>query len=70
MTVQAWAPLAIASVAILGCIGSVLLLAFRIGKLTGNVEARMSQGETDRVNIWTQLGALGAKLDRHIETRH
>lgn len=69
MTAQVYASLALAGVAVIGAIGSVFLLAFRVGKLTGSVEARMSHGETDRVNIWRAIGALTAKMDRHIE-RH
>jgi hypothetical protein len=64
------ATLAIAGVAVLGCIGSVLLLAFRVGKLTGVTEARIQQGESDRARIWESIGALVAKVDRHIETVH
>lgn len=63
------ATLALAGVAILGSLGSVLLLAFRVGKLTGELTARMTVGENDRVRIWQQLGALAAKYERHIE-RH
>jgi hypothetical protein len=47
--------------------GSVLLLAYRVGRLTGAMEARMNTSEADRVNIWKQLGALASKMDRHIE---
>jgi hypothetical protein len=56
-----------AGMAIFGTMGSVLLLAFRVGRLTGTMEARMSTSESDRVNIWKQLGALASKVDRHIE---
>lgn len=65
-----WATIAVAGVTLLGCAAPVLLLAFRVGKLTGQTEARMQAGESDRARIWESLGALGGKLDRHIETAH
>lgn len=62
------ATLAVAGVVIVTAIGSILLLSYRIGRLTGTTEARISYGENDRTHIWEKLGALGSKLDRHIET--
>ena len=59
--------LALAAVAVLGCISSVLLLAFRVGRLTGMTEARMAHSEADRTRIWQAIGALVSKVDRHIE---
>lgn len=67
MTATTIGTLALAAVAILGCIGSVLMLAYRVGRLTGGVEARMLTGEQDRTKLWEQFGAIMAKLDRHIE---
>jgi len=55
---------------VLGSIGATLLLAFRVGRLTGTVTARLDHADTDRVNIWKQLGNLAGKVDRHIEARH
>lgn len=60
----------VAGASVLGSIGAVLLLAFRVGRLTGQYEARLQFGDADRVNIWKQIGALGSKVDRHIESRH
>jgi len=59
-----------AGVAVLCSIGSVLLLAYRIGRLTGSTEARIAHGENDRVRIWQAIGQVVAKVDRHIETPH
>lgn len=70
MNTEAIATLALAGVAIAGSIGSALLLAFRVGKLTSSVEARISEGEKDRRRIWKALGKLVGKVDRHIETKH
>lgn len=62
--------LAVAGVTVLGCVGSILLLAYRIGRLTGSTEARITHGESDRVRIWEHMGAILSKLERHIETPH
>lgn len=59
--------LSIAAVAVLGSIGSVLMLAYRVGKLSGEIGARMVGSETDRARLWQAIGALTDKLDRHIE---
>lgn len=57
----------IAALSILGSIGSTLLLAYRVGKLTGDTEARVKAGEDDRANIWRALGILTGRYDKHIE---
>lgn len=62
--------LVIAGLTVMTVIGSILLLAYRVGRLTGTVEARMTYGDGDRIKIWQEIGALTAKFDRHIETRH
>lgn len=61
------ASLVIASLAVAGAIGSVLMLAYRVGRLTGATEARMSQGDTDRTNLWRALGELTERFNRHID---
>lgn len=62
------AALVTAGVAVLGSIGSVLLLAFRVGNLTGKMDARMSSGEVDRTQIWKAISALTDRFNRHTET--
>jgi hypothetical protein len=57
-----------AAVAVCGSIGSVLLLAVHVGKLTGDHEARIKSGEDDRRAIWQGVGVLTGRFDRHIET--
>jgi hypothetical protein len=66
---QETATLAIAGVAVLGCIGSVLLLAFRVGRLTGEITARQKAGEDDRIRLWQALGALTDRINTHVERR-
>lgn len=70
MSVTIVATLAIAAVAVLGCIGSVLLLAFRVGRLIGSTEQRLTNGESDRIRLWDELGKLLAWRDRHVEITH
>lgn len=67
MTATDIGTLALAGIAIMTSVGSVLLLAFRVGKLTGTIEARMANADSDRSRIWQAIGELVAKFDRHIE---
>jgi hypothetical protein len=64
------ASLAIAVVTVVSAIGAVLLLAFRVGRLTGALEQRLANGETDRSKLWEAIGALVAWRDRHVEQTH
>ena len=59
----------IAAMAVLGSIGSVLLLAVRVGRLSGSFEARINAGEDDRRALWSAIGVLTGRYDRHLE-RH
>lgn len=59
-----------AAVAVAGSIGSVLLLAVRVGRLMGSTGARITASETDRGKLWAALGVLTHRLDRHIEQPH
>lgn len=67
MTVEVISGLVVAAVAVLGSIGSVLLLSFRVGSLTGKMEARISHGDADREQIWKAIGALTDRYNRHTE---
>jgi hypothetical protein len=62
--------LAVALTAVLGAVGSVLLLAYRVGKLTGSAEARLQAGVGDRRALWEAVGVLTGRFDRHIEQPH
>lgn len=57
----------VAGVAVLGAIGSVLILAFRVGNLVGSVTAFMSASERDRATIRTDLQRQTDRLSLHIE---
>lgn len=65
-----WVTAAIVAVPVLTLAGAVLLLAFRVGKLTGQTEARINAGDTDRSRIWEAIGKLTARQDRHVEVMH
>lgn len=67
MTATDIGTLVLAATTMLGSIGAVLLLAFRVGRLTGVTEARINNGDSDRSRIWQAIGEVVAKLDRHIE---
>lgn len=57
----------LAGVAVLGAIGSVLILAFRVGSLVGTVTAFMAASERDRVDLRTSLQRQSDRLSLHIE---
>lgn len=67
MNLTVAATLAMAGVAILGSMMSMLLLSYRIGRLTGTTETRISAGEDDRSKLWRVVDALDAKLDTHLQ---
>jgi hypothetical protein len=59
--------LVMAAAAVCASIGSVLLLSWRVGQLTGSSTARIKQGEDDRAAIWQAFGVLSGRFDRHTE---
>ncbi len=67
VTPAVWAAIVTAGVAVVSSIGSVLLLAYNVGKLTGIHDARLKAGEDDSKSIWKSLGILTGRFDRHIE---
>ena len=67
MNIATIVSLVIAVTSVLGTIGSVLLLAYRVGRLTGATDARITHGEKDRASLWHQVTGLAARFDRHIE---
>jgi hypothetical protein len=56
-----------AATAVAGSIGSVLLLAYNVGKLTGSTDARLKAGERDGASLHQSLGVLTGRFNRHIE---
>lgn len=65
-----WVNVAIVAVPVLTMAGAVLLLTFRVGKLTGQTEARITAGDEDRSRIWEAIGRLTGRQDRHVEVMH
>jgi hypothetical protein len=54
-------------IAIIGAIGSVLLLAFRIGTLVGTNAAFMAASEGDRASLRADLTRLADRFSLHVE---
>lgn len=67
MSTQTIIAVILAAISVLGAIGAVLALAFRMGTLNGTVLSFMGRAATDRTEVLTELGKLDAKLDGHIE---
>lgn len=61
------AGIVVAGVAVLGAIGSVLLLAFRVGNLVGTFTAFMAASERDRATLRTDLQRTSDRIALHIE---
>ena len=55
----------LAAVAILGTIGSVTALTFRVGRLIGTTETLITQGTADRTLLREQITQVGAQISRH-----
>lgn len=62
--------LIIAGVAVAGAIGSILLLAVRVGTLIGRVDGHIRISDDDRAKLWRELGRSNGRLDRHTEIYH
>ncbi len=67
MSAEAISSLILAAVAVLGSIGSVLLLAFRVGAISGKIDARMTSCEQDRSNMWKAIDVVTGRFNRHME---
>lgn len=65
---QTTAAIVAAGVMVLGMLGSVLILVFRIGTLSGKIDSFMATYERDRSDILKDQGRLEERLNRHIET--
>ena len=64
------AAVAVGAVAVLGSIGSILLLAFRTGRLVGAVERESKSSADNTARIFGELGRLAQSAERHIEVFH
>lgn len=60
----------VAGVMVLGMLGSLVALVFRMGALSGQMVSFMTVAARDRTEVLTQLGKLEAQLDRHLEGHH
>ena len=52
---------------VLGMMGSILALIFRIGNLNGTVRTFMSIADRDRLDIVRDIARLEERHERHIE---
>jgi hypothetical protein len=52
---------------LLGMLGGVMSLAFRVGNLSGQVIGFMQTAQRDRTDVLTELGKIDGRLERHIE---
>lgn len=62
--------LILAGVAVMGAIGSTLMLSIRIGTLIGKIGAHMEMVTTALAQIWSEIGTINARQDRHVEIFH
>lgn len=60
----------VAAAAVLGSIGSVLILAVRVGRLIGTVESHIVVSDHDRQRLWQEIGSLRQSQERHTEIFH
>lgn len=67
MNAETIAALASAGASIVGSMMCVLLLAYRVGKLTGTVEARISASEKDYSWLRGVVETLSAAFHKHLE---
>lgn len=58
--------LILTGVAVAGSIGSVLMLAFRVGRLTGTVEASIASGKESDASAAAAILRLTERLDAHL----
>lgn len=67
MSTQTIISLIVAGLAILGAIGSVLLLAFRVGTVSGTITSFMAASERDREGLRADLTRLTDRFSMHVE---
>lgn len=56
-----------AGVMMLGMLGGLLGLTFRMGHVSGQIVSFMQVAQRDRAEVLTELGKLDERLERHIE---
>lgn len=70
MTAQTYAAWAAVGVMLLGTLGGLLALTFRIGALTGQLTSFMQTSERDRSEVLKDIGKMEERYERHIEFHH
>lgn len=65
--IAAWATV---GVMLLGTLGGLLALTFKIGALTGQLTSFMQTSERDRTEITKDIGRIEERHERHIEIHH
>jgi hypothetical protein len=65
---QTVAAIIVAGVMVLGMLGGVLSLTYRMGTLSGQIVSFMTTAQRDRSEVLLQLGKLEQQLDKHIDS--
>lgn len=60
----------VAGVLVLGMIGSIIVLAFRLGVLSGRIESFMRTADRDRTETNQILVRIEGKVDGYLMTSH
>ena len=55
----------LAGIAILGMIASITALTFRVGRLIGQTETLITQGNADRTQLRIEIDHVASQIDRH-----
>lgn len=59
-----------AGLLVVGLIGSILALTFRIGVLSGKVDSFMATTERDRAEMLKDIGRIDERFERHLDRPH
>ena len=57
-----------AGCAILGLLGGILALTFRIGHMSGKIDSFMATYERDRSDMLKDIGRIEERHERHLDT--
>lgn len=56
-----------AAVMLLGLLGGVLSLTYRIGHMSGKIDSFMANYERDRADLLKDIGRIEERHERHVE---
>jgi hypothetical protein len=65
MPPETLASLVIAGVAVLGSLGGMIALTFRVGRLVGRIDSFLQQTTLDNTMIGTRIDQVNARIERH-----